>query len=201
MREIEFEKRQMLSLEQYNLLVSFFSNAGFRNKITEQTNIYFDNSNNRVFEDGNCLRIRQYEDNKPSKFTIKLKGINGQGDIEVFQELSKEDEMLLLEKGLMPLGPVKECLVSNNYEADKVLFMGKIHTSRQEFFLEDHIIVLDKNKFLDVIDYNIEVESNSMENAEKYLKEICSKFSIEYIGKCESKSQRTTKRYLEEKTK
>ena len=196
MRELEFEARTIITKEEYEKLFSFYSSEYPSHKITDQKNIYLDTKDQQIEKNGNVLRIRSYKDKRPTKLTYKFKNPSNKCDEEVTQNIDTAIELKILQEGLFPEGPVKSALLASNIKFDKFHFFGEIRTHRFEIFEGKNTIVLDKNEYHGIIDYNLEIESDSMESAEILLKEICASFNIKIEKDPVTKSKRTIARYL-----
>ena len=79
--------------------------------------------------------------------------------------------MNLLEKNIIPEGPVKEALKIKGIKS--IQFVGKIRTYRFEVFHKEYTIVLDKNEYENIVDYNLEIESDSEAKSIEIMKTTC----------------------------
>lgn len=195
MRDYEFEKRLIISKEKYDVLLMHFSKEYPNHKVTKQINYYFDTLKSEIQLENECLRVRTYHDDRKTKFTYKTHDKVINGDEEIYQILTVKEEMSLLQNGVIPEGQVKEALNKRGYQVTRLKFVGDIHTDRLEIFEKDYIVVLDKNTYSGITDYNIEIESTSIEESEKVLKEICNSYSIEYRNDTSTKSKRAIEAY------
>lgn len=196
MRELEFEARTIINEEEYEKLFSFYSSEYPSHKITDQKNIYLDTEDQQIEKEGNVLRIRSYKDKRLTKLTYKFKNPKDKCDEEVTQNIDTSIEIKILQEGSLPEGPVKSALLASNIKFNKLHFFGEIKTHRFEIFEGKNTIVLDKNEYHGITDYNLEIESDSRESAEALLKEICASFNIKIEKDPSTKSKRTIARYL-----
>lgn len=141
---LEFEKKIMLSEAEYVFLKNnVFANA----QTTNQTNYYYDNE--------------MYEMNKRG-ITFRIREIDGVY-ITIMKDHSKKDT---------------DCSVERQFNLDSVyndiflkkmglLCHGSLHTQRTTLVLDDIQVMLDKNEYLDTMDYELEFEypMESEENA------------------------------------
>lgn len=180
--QIEFEERLMLEEEEYNKLLPLFENQ----EKLDITNIYFDTPSFDIRKSKMMLRIRK-TNNDPMELTLKIKGSNG--DEEYTQNIN--DESIPNE------GIVIDKLHSRNINVGQIAKWGSIRVIRYELRIEDDILVLDSNYYGDIKDYNLEVESTSMENAKNRINAVISQYNLE-IKKNDylSKSSRAYKYFI-----
>lgn len=198
MNELEFEVRTIISEKDYLSLLDKYSKLYPNHHITDQTNIYFDSKALTLFTANEVLRMRIYKDKRPSKFTYKFDRKDGNGAEEIFQKLTIEEELSLISrKNVIPNGPVKEALLIKGI--DSIRYVGEIRTYRFEVFNKDYTIVLDKNEYQGIKDYNLEIESDSNQKSEEVLKEILKESNIEYKVDKTTKSKRAITAYLNQK--
>lgn len=91
------------------------------------------------------------------------------------QETSNEIFDLLLQEGIQP----KE--VENKYS---------LTTHRIDIYLEDGILSLDKNEYLNHIDYELEFEVNKQDNSLAHFFQIIQPYHLFYTQNCTSKAKR-----------
>lgn len=196
MSDYEFEKRLLINKDEYETLLAHYSST-FPNHIRKtQTNYYFDTVKGDVILEQECLRIRTYQSaNKKAKLTYKIHNPKIKGDEEISQELSMDEELNMMRKCILPNGQVKAALLERGYDINTIVFVGEMKTERFEIYNKNTIIVLDKNTYSGKEDYNIEVESSSLEESEKVLRDICKEFTIHYRNDESTKSQRAIQAY------
>ena len=120
-------------------------------------------------------------------------------DEEIFQKLTQEEELNLLTKGIAPIGPVKEALIRKNIRVDKLLIVGELKTYRFEIYEKEYTVVLDKNEYSSITDYNLEIESTSRELSNKVMSGILKELNIKQDLDKTTKSERAIKAYLKAK--
>lgn len=180
----EYEARAMLSLDEYNSLVSFYNVRRNHPILTTNINKYFDTDDLYLVHHHMVLRIREVV-NQKLEMTLKIKG--EEGDIEL------TNDNLRANKALNPAyfdENISKALSDRGVDVSSIRYVAELKTERIEIIRKNYLIVIDKNFYNDKIDYNIEVESDSKKNAKKYLKKILDKFSIEYKKDYASKSRR-----------
>ena len=132
------------------------------------------------------LRVRIINDVK-SELTLKIKGKNG--DEEITDGLPPKEMDMLLNQNIFPYGEVRNRLMLLPYSLDKYHRIAVLYNRRLEIEFDDHLLVIDKNTYGDVVDYNIEVESKiGIEHAKEMLKQYAQQFNLtlsreKYLGK------------------
>ena len=174
--EKEFEKRIMLTSEEYLNIVSFYLKIYPNHPFLQNVNYYFDSDDLFLRKNHVTLRVRTINDIK-SELTAKKKGIDG--DQEINDDLSFKDYNLLMHEGVFPEGEVKKYLLSLSYPISSYKNIATLYNRRLEIEFEDHLLVVDKNTYSDIVDYNLEIETkNDLSLADHYLKEYIKKFNL-----------------------
>ena len=182
----EFEARVMLTEEEYLNIVSsllkMFPNAHF----LQNSNLYYDSDDLYLRKNHINLRVRVIND-VASEITVKIKGLNG--DDEINDKLTKKELNLLVNDGIFPEGNVKNYLLGLSYPLSNYHYITTLNTRRLEIKFEDHLLVVDKNTYSGIIDYNLEVEANDdILTANKILRDYINKYNLslknqKYLGK------------------
>lgn len=182
----EFETRLMISQAQYVEMVSFYMHIrGYENFI-QNTNIYFDTNDLYLQNNHITFRARIINDVQ-TELTLKIKGDDG--DTEINDSLSPKQVDLMFNQNIFPEGNVKEYLVFLARPLSDYHEIARLYNRRLEIEFSDHLLVIDKNNYGDVVDYNIEIETKgSIKEAQKHLEEYIEKFNLakpndKYIGK------------------
>lgn len=184
---MEYEARATLSEEQYQKIKDFYLSKEKEVRQLTNTNTYFDTDDLYLTFHHMVLRIRQI-DNKEDELTLKIKG--EKGDIEITNKLEKEAASALLNGKNIDFTNINSTLIDRGVDIDKLHVITTLTTERIEINYPDYLLVIDKNMYRDVIDYNIEVESTSRDLAAKYLLEVITPFGVEYKKDYVSKSRR-----------
>ena len=186
MSQKEYETRLMLTEEQYFFIVTYYMNIEPNKHFLQNANHYYDTDDLFLRGQHMTLRVRIINDVK-SELTLKIKGDNG--DEEITDGLAPKEQELLLEQNIFPYGQVRNRLMLLPYSLDKYHRIASLYNRRLEIEYEDHTLVIDKNTYGDIVDYNLEVESKiGIKHAKDTLKEYASKFNLtlskeKYIGK------------------
>ncbi len=172
----EFESRIMLTDDEYLSIVSFYMKLYPNQHFIQNTNIYYDSDELYLRSHGITLRLRIIND-ATSEFTLKIKGSNG--DTEINDTLNINQFNLLRNENICPEGEVKKYLLSLPYPMADYKPVATLYNRRLEIENEDHLLVIDKNSYGDIVDYNLEIEAQeNIENANRLLKEYIEKFHL-----------------------
>lgn len=172
----EFESRIMLTDDEYLSIVSFYMKLYPNQHFIQNTNIYYDSDELYLRSQGITLRLRIIND-ATSEFTLKIKGSNG--DLEINDALNINQFNLLRNENICPEGEVKKYLLSLPYPMADYKPVATLYNRRLEIENEDHLLVIDKNSYGDIVDYNLEIEAQeNIENANRLLKEYIEKFHL-----------------------
>lgn len=181
---LEFEKKIILNKHEYEFLDSNFFNDA---QIIHQTNYYYDTPKLELNEKNITARIRETD----GKFVSMIKDHSDRQtdcSIETICNTSNEyDETYFRKLGL-------SCY-------------GKLHTMRKIIIFSNIYFMLDKNEYLDVVDYELEIEyqvgfekkaMQCIKQLSEVLKEnvvvSCSEEFMRRLGTSESKTERFFKR-------
>ena len=182
----EFESRIMLTNDEYLNIVSFYMKLYPDQHFLSNVNVYFDSDDLYLRKLHITLRVRTINDVK-SELTIKIKGNNG--DQEINDDLSLKDINLLMNENIFPEGNVKNYLLSLSYPLSAYKSIVTLYNRRLEITYEDHLLVIDKNVYNDITDYNLEIETkNDIKEANAKLEYYVKKFNLslhkqKYVGK------------------
>lgn len=165
---IEIEAKVLLQKEQYDQVVSYLHLE--RYKKIKQTNHYID-STSRVLRDNDfALRVREKDD-----FVLTLKTPLSEGLLEKNQTLSWREYDALEDESIFPVGNIKSFLELCGFNTRELQVLASLTTYRIEFEYEDGLVSLDENHYGKngkVVDYELEIESTSMERAEELIKRL-----------------------------
>ena len=170
---LEIESKSMLKKEEYFSLISAYKNI----KKYKQINYYISSEEmlKKVKDFG--LRIRE----KNHKFELTLKITEKVGKTEINQEITRKSLVNLKYFHKFPSGEISNFLIGNNIcDVSKLHIIGKLVTIRKDIKIEDSLFSIDKSKYNGKIDYEIECENQSIEKAEKDLKNFLEKYNISY---------------------
>ena len=182
----EYESRLMLTESEYFEIVSYFMRLHPNKHFLKNTNTYFDTEDLYLRKNHITFRLRTINDIK-SELTIKIKGKNG--DDEINDSLNTQEAQLVLKSRVFPDGDVKNFLLTLPYTFDAYKEITTLYNVRLEIEEKDHLLVIDKNTYNDIIDYNLEIETkDGIESARRILNYYIEQFSLvnrgqKYVGK------------------
>lgn len=185
---IECEARTMLTEEQYQDIISRHLREKGNSVFIKQVNRYIDSEDFDLRNlNRKSLRIREIN-NGIIELTLKLKGSNG--DKEYTEIISPLDVHEFEQKGIFPRGEIKDILLKDNVILSKLKILTSLSTLRYEEHFEDYLIVIDKNEYNGITDYNLEIEAPSMERAEEVMTFYCLKYNLTRTKNYQTKSKR-----------
>jgi uncharacterized protein YjbK len=156
-QNIEIEFKNMLTMEEYELLLNKFN---LNNRmIFSQENHYFDTANFALKEKGAALRIRKKEDH----FEMTLKQPANIGLLESNQIISKEEAALAIHSGKLPSGLIQSIIEEIGVPMLEMEFFGSLVTNRAEIEYKQGLLVLDHSYYLNKEDYELEYEVEDYE--------------------------------------
>ena len=182
----EYETRIMLTESEYFEIVSHFMRLHPNKHFLKNTNTYFDTEDLYLRKNHITFRLRTINDIK-SELTIKIKGKNG--DDEINDSLNTQEAQLVLKSSVFPDGDVKNFLLTLPYTFDAYKEITTLYNVRLEIEEKDHLLVIDKNTYNNIIDYNLEIETkDGIESARRILNYYIEQFSLvnrgqKYVGK------------------
>jgi uncharacterized protein YjbK len=139
MEHIEFEKKQLLTKEAYeNKIEELFSLTPGENFI--QVNYYYDTTAFDMCKNNQTVRVRLKDSELNLEYKLHRAYING---TRICEEKTK------------PLNMLPKSIMVQQFE---LFFIGSLITQRTNFLINDYLISLDKNYYLGIVDYEIEIE-------------------------------------------
>ena len=191
-RNLEIETKGFLTKEEYELILSHFKSE----TPYVQTNYYIDTDKFKVRLLGCGLRARK----KEGKYELTLKVKEGDGKLEINQDISKSEFDSVLNRTSFPDGEVKDYLTNMlSVNTSKMFVFASMETTRLDIPFEKSLISLDKSVCLGETDYEIECESPDLKTATKDMIKFLKKFGLEYKKFSSSKIRRAIERYQKAK--
>ena len=162
MTEKEFERKLIIGSGEYEELSHYLSKHSKQENIM-QINYYYDTPDFTLFNASETLRIRQIGDMLKLQYKYNK---NYSGDIRISDEYSEK------------ISELPKTITVNGVETQNIGFML---TERINFSLKNCIISLDKNLYLGIVDFEIEVETEKESDLPDILKNLT--FNINSSGK------------------
>ena len=189
-RHIEKETRVMISQEEYVSICSDIFKSNPYAQYVNQTNYYFDTDDFEFSNNHQVVRIR--EKSHMYELTVKIKGEDG--DIEINQNISDKLAHKYLRNGSLPHGEVYNAVAALGISPKKLKVIASCYTRRIDVKYDDYLLVIDMNRYDDIEDYNIEIESDiSVAHAREVLKRYCEQYQLTYQEDYLVKSARAIK--------
>ena len=158
-QNIEKEFKNLLNKEEYEALIVAFDLD--ETEPTKQTNIYFDTPDFKLKGLNSGLRIRMYEDK--GEITLKTP-IQENEKLETNDDLTLDEAKTLVEAHLMKAtGNVADKLKGLGIAPGDLVILGQLSTIRYDFPGDKGTFFLDKSFYQDQMDYELEFESESLE--------------------------------------
>lgn len=159
-QNIEIEFKNMLSKEEYLMLIDFFKIQ--ENDIFTQENHYFDTHDFSLKEYGAALRIRQ----KDGMYEMTLKQPCNEGLLETNQQLTKEEASLAFTNGELPYGMIKDLVLKMGISLSDFEYFGSLLTKRAEIEYKEGLLVLDYSCYLNKEDFELEYEVRNYQDGQ-----------------------------------
>lgn len=171
-QEIEIEFKNLLTKAEFNKLYIAFNMESVPE--IQQVNHYFETKDFQLKQHGAALRIRE----KNGQYQSTLKQPQGEGLLETHDYLTEQEANSWLQ-GSITLGPeISKQLQELGISAAALTYGGSLETIRREKSYNDTIIVLDKSKYSDVTDYELELEAQSYAHGERVFSTILTENDI-----------------------
>ena len=158
-QNVEKEFKNLLNKEEYEALIVAFDLD--ETEPTKQTNIYFDTPDFKLKGLNSGLRIRMYEDK--GEITLKTP-IQENEKLETNDDLTLDEAKTLVEAHLMKAtGNVADKLKGLGIAPWDLVIIGQLSTIRYDFPGDKGTFFLDKSFYQDQMDYELEFESESLD--------------------------------------
>lgn len=171
-QEIEIEFKNLLTEAEFNKLYEAYDMDNVPE--IQQVNHYFETIDFQLKQHGAALRIRE----KNGKYQSTLKQPQGEGLLETHDYLTEQEACSWM-KGDITTGPeISKQLQELGIATADLCYGGSLETIRREQSYNDTIIVLDKSKYGDIIDYELELEAQSYAYGEQVFSTILTENGI-----------------------
>ncbi len=161
--ELEIEYKAMLDQARYEELLDQFSKFAKLEASYTQTNYYFDTEDFLLINQGVTVRLRNIGDSWV--FQVKVPN-ESKGQFNSQTEYVSEVAGLLasdfIHNGIVKYNQLlKNIAILEGTDVETLQIVGKLETIRQDFSFYTDTISLDKNTYLDVVDYELEWETSN----------------------------------------
>lgn len=177
---IEIEVKNLISESEYKMILNHFKVQP--SDIFTQTNHYIDTNTQELKRLGISLRIRE-----KNGYKLTLKTPLAEGLLEKKQTLKKEEFDTFVKTREMPFGEVLEFIDRLYIKPGDLQLLASLTTERAEVLYNGFTLAIDKNSYHGKVDYELEMNSNSLNKArasmEDFLKEVGLEFHESTISK------------------
>jgi uncharacterized protein YjbK len=187
-QNIEIEFKNMLTKEEYELLLTHFQVS--EEDLFEQENHYFDTSNFALKANHSALRIRK----KEAEYELTLKQPHPDGLLETNKMLSKTESDDIFSTGRISDEQISSLLRNMNIDPTSIIYFGSLRTIRAEKKIGNGLLVLDHSFYLKKEDYELEYEVSNREEGKIYFQELLATLKIPV-----RKTKNKVRRFYEEK--
>lgn len=161
---IEIEAKALVRSEDYKKLAKLF--AAYPRHT--QTNYYIDSDDLTLAKNGIALRVRE----KKGEYELTLKTPLSEGLLEKNCVISLSQFEDFRSNGVFPKGDTSRFLTMLGFDVDRLKILISLTTERTDIEYKGGLLSLDRNSYLDTVDYEIEFEYNSLSGAEAIMKEL-----------------------------
>lgn len=182
---IEIEAKVLINEEEYKRVLKFYGKENL--ETITQLNYYIDTDDLLLKQFGIGLRIRQKD-----HFVLTMKAPLQEGLLEKKESLNEKEFLNFKDGSVFPAGSIKNLLLMFGVDVNKLKIQTTLKTERVEISNHEdaEIFAIDKNYYNGIIDYELELEGNSLEHAKNSLKERCEELNIPYVDNSKSKQVR-----------
>ena len=176
----ETELKSIIDAETYEKIIKAFKWDG----ITEQTNHYYTDRNGILSE---------------KHITFRIRVIEGEAKIQVKHHKNKDRDLQICEEKEVPVNGVPDTIDARTakkvtgIDTGELFRMGEAHTRRRTLTRSGSELCLDKTKYFDTVDYEVELEYTDKMSAELLMK--LSALGVAFNKSCTGKFSRFLKEY------
>ncbi|MFA6830150.1 MAG: CYTH domain-containing protein [Bacilli bacterium] len=189
---IEIESKVLLSRKDYEKVKKTLD---FLPTVKLQSNYYLDSDDRILKQFGIIVRLRTREGN--AKLTLKAP--LSEGLLEKNQTMNLQEATSLVKTNIIPKGEIRDFLEILHINPDNLKILAELTTERRECEYNSSKVNISKNTYGDVIDYEIECDSDSRIKSDGTLKEICDNLKIKFELNNISKEERAINEALNSK--
>lgn len=171
-QEMEYEKKLLLTYEEF---LRIKRELPFPNEPIVQKNDYFETKKFDLRKRHCALRIRTVA----SKYILTLKETRTDGILETNATLTVEEVRQWKNNTFANTNEVTNRLHQLNILLESLRWIGSLTTKRWVYETNDATYMLDQSFYNDIVDYEIEVEAQSLEQASDALQRLIETFQLE----------------------
>lgn len=185
---IEIEAKAMVGKSDYEKLLLKYHEYG----IYSQTNHYIDSPEGILSKERLALRIRR---DKSGAYEMTLKVPLSHGLLEKNCSWSQDTFLAFKEHGAFPEGDIKKMLMMLDIDVNSLRILTSLTTDRIDVPYKEGKLSIDRNIYSGMTDYEVELEHNNEQDAEKFLQEFLEENGIAYTPNKKSKVARAIEAY------
>ena len=176
MKHIEYEERVLISKSDYEKVIEDIKLSGRPLSHLKIENIYLDNDDSFIQKHHYMLRIRTTNGTN-KELTLKYK-LKDNSSVEINETLESHN------------------LIDEEIEGDLKEYkeVAELITDRIEVEMDDYLLVIDKNEYHGITDYDLEIESSNQRLSRKIVEFYCKKYGFCYDPNYKTKSHRAFER-------
>lgn len=171
-KELEIEFKTLLTKEEYVKLCTKFQDC----KRNLQINYYFDTSRFTLKASDIGLRVRMLD---KDKYVITLKKKKGYALQEFNETVNKETFDQILQTGIIPVEEIQKEL-DDIIKGQLLINYMSLSTYRISFPYKKGFLAIDKCKYVNTVDYELEYEATTYEGGKREFIELVREFGITY---------------------
>ncbi|MGM9814170.1 MAG: CYTH domain-containing protein [Candidatus Enteromonas sp.] len=179
---IEIEAKALVQAEDYKKLTKAFRGS----PRYVQTNHYIDTEDRSLAKEGLAIRIRE----KGQSYELTLKTPLSEGLLEKNAPITYDQFVEFRDFGDFPKTDITRFLLQLDVDITKLKILTSLTTERVDVEYEGGLLSLDRNTYSGKTDYEIEFEYNSMNGAQKIMKDLFDQHEIPCHFSTASKVQR-----------
>lgn len=175
-QETEIEYKNIITLEEYDKMLNYYSK---RENITswQQSNYYFDTPDLQLKKENSALRLRTIE-NKKAEITLKTPYEDHLLENTINLDYNESREIVSAGQIDLP-DAIERILKEMNIDSNRLKYQASMTTLRNEWHHSNCTIALDQSSYIDIKDYELEVEAPTDKIAQETFNRILEQFSIE----------------------
>ena len=172
MEHIEYEERVLINENDYQKIITDIKNMKKPFVASLIENVYLDNASHYINDHKMMLRIRT-TNGQEKELTLKMKNPD-HSTREINETLGHH--------------PIIDKELNNKFS--EYHEVARLVTERIEVEIDDYLLVVDKNSYHGIIDFDIEIEAKTQQKAHELIKMYCEKYHLTYREDYKVKSRR-----------
>ena len=183
---IEIEAKVLITKEEYDKVVEKMSKFAIGEY--DQVNYYIETKDLALKKLGVGLRIRKID----NKYCMTLKAPMSEGLLEKNNTITEDEYLKFKDHNIFPENDIYEFVEMLGFSPEIMSIVAELKTHRIEtrYGKEQYEFSIDKNEYNGIVDYELEMNYNSLQKARAQLEKLCNQLSIDYEDNPKSKQTR-----------